>query len=162
MKHSNPLAGMHAAAGDPVMHLSFLITMLLLERNDVFECQLHRYRVTWYLLILAHSLNIPVTLMEFFKIFCFPSARTEIIEPIIDFVALMSYFYAIFYCNELLIFSNRLDPEEEKCLEDEGLSVDGIRGWVSLETTYFLICFASAIIFMFLSKIFGLKGYTLL
>jgi len=104
MKNSDPLAGFRAASGDPVIHMTFFISILILDKQDSRECELRGYGTALTLLLIAHIFNTPIIFISMGRMCC--SCKTEIFEKSMKFIALMLYCFAIFYTQDVLLFDN--------------------------------------------------------
>jgi len=106
MKVNDPLAGLRAGSGDPVIHMTFFISILILDRQDADLCEKRGYGTALNLLLTAHILSAPILFLTMSRMCC--KLSTDIMERSLKFVALIVYGWAIFYAQDVLFFDNPL------------------------------------------------------
>jgi len=62
MRVTDPISGLRASSGDPVIHFTFLISILMLNKGNG-GCTERNYSLSIWLLLASHAVNFPIILL---------------------------------------------------------------------------------------------------
>lgn len=106
MRVTDPISGLRATSGDPVIHFTFLISILILDKGNG-ECTARSYSRAIWLLLASHAVNFPIILLGCCKqvetvkrpdgTIKVKRNSTEIFEKVLVYFTMLLYLFSVFY-----------------------------------------------------------------